>query len=58
MPLLQVLRPTLPILIGASMMLTLSMAYHPKCLQPERKADDDGERGGNASFRRSFLTSP
>ena len=25
MPLLQVLRPTLPILIGASLMLTLSM---------------------------------
>ena len=27
MPLLQILRPTLPILIGASLMLTLSMGF-------------------------------
>src|SRR6476620_1542524 len=37
MPLLQVLRPTLPILIGASIMLTLSMGLRQSlgiCLQP------------------------
>ena len=59
MPLLQVLRPTLPILIGASMMLTLSMGLRQSFgifLQP--LTHDIASRCPTSRWRSRCKTSP
>ena len=59
MPLLQILRPTLPILIGASIMLTLSMGLRQSLgifLQP--LTHDIGFRCPTSRWRSPCKTSP